>query len=306
MKIFLSHASVDKQLVRQIQMHLPSHISGWLDVDELGLGTKFPEQIRKQIFEECDFVIVFLGHNALLSEWVERELGWSLQRESELDRVFVLPVLLDDIWEQVVARFTALNERLYLQSFDRDPAAMEEAASKLADYLFAQLSRNIGAHSVTAPRKIIQEITGDLTSFKEVAFKLHAALGDSLAVLSTNQQAFDAVASAVDQYNVFTEAFIKRLPGYIEQVKSTWGRNLAEECADLMCFVEEEVYRGQVYALNRVRESIHRCSMDKTLCAADVQQLDADKNTSLDAVIVVLDGLTKKTVRLTARLEKEI
>jgi hypothetical protein len=45
------------------------------------------------IQEEADFVIFFLGREAMKSEWVRREFEWALEREKQSGRVFVLPVL---------------------------------------------------------------------------------------------------------------------------------------------------------------------------------------------------------------------
>lgn len=306
MKIFLSHASEDKSLVSSIQSHLPKHINAWLDVDELGLGMKFPDQIKREITEDSDFVIVFLGNNALRSKWVERELNWALERESEIQRVFVLPVLLDNIWPHVTNKHPALEDRLYLEGSDHSDAGLTLTAEKLGDYLFAQLSRNIGALKTTPPRQFVNELTEDLTHYKEIAYKLHATMGDTLAVLSTNQQAFDNIARVVNEYNVFTEKFITRLPNHCENVQKRWGQNLADECANMIHFIEKDVYRGQVYALNEVREAINQCSTGDKPSHAEIEKLNHKKDQLLADVDQALVSMTRTTTHFLSRLEREI
>ena len=40
--------------------------------------------IRNAIQEEADFVIIFLGREAMTPEWVRREFEWALEREKFL------------------------------------------------------------------------------------------------------------------------------------------------------------------------------------------------------------------------------
>jgi hypothetical protein len=49
--------------------------------------------IRNVIQDEADFMILFLGREAMKSEWVRREFECALEREKQIGRVFVLPVL---------------------------------------------------------------------------------------------------------------------------------------------------------------------------------------------------------------------
>jgi hypothetical protein len=48
-----------------------------------------------------DFVVIFLGKEAVASEWVKRELLWALESEKNIGRVLVLPVPPDDVWDMV-------------------------------------------------------------------------------------------------------------------------------------------------------------------------------------------------------------
>jgi hypothetical protein len=139
-QIFLSHSSRDKALVREIRRHLPDHVKTWLDEEELLVGQDLEVSIKSAISEETDFVVIFLGKEAIHSEWVRRELNWSLEREKKIGRVFVLPVLLDDVWDEVEPE--GFRDRLYLKCLDQSADGVRNLARQLSDNIFAWLSRN--------------------------------------------------------------------------------------------------------------------------------------------------------------------
>lgn len=141
MKIFLSHNSRDKALVREIRSHFPNHVKIWLDEDELLVGQELKVSIKSAIEEDADFVVIFLGKEAVQSEWVKKELSWALEREKKINRVFVLPVLLDDVWELVEP--VKFRDRLYLKCFDQSAEGIKNLSKKLSDQIFAWLSRHL-------------------------------------------------------------------------------------------------------------------------------------------------------------------
>ena len=49
MKVFLSHSSRDKALVREIRSHLPEHVTTWLDEEELLVGQDLKISIKSAI-----------------------------------------------------------------------------------------------------------------------------------------------------------------------------------------------------------------------------------------------------------------
>ena len=141
MKIFLSHSSRDKALVREIRSHLPEHVKTWLDEDELLVGDELKISIQRAIKEDADFVVIFLGKEAIQSEWVRRELEWALERERTIGRVFVLPVLLDDVWDKVHPK--EFRNRLYLKCLDQSADSVRTLALKLSDHIFGWLSKHL-------------------------------------------------------------------------------------------------------------------------------------------------------------------
>lgn len=141
MKIFLSHSSRDKALVREIRSYLPSHVQTWLDSDELIIGDELETSIRNAINEQCDFVVIFLGREAVESDWVKRELEWAIARENELGYVFVLPVLLEDVWSRVEP--ASFQDRIYLECFDQTKENVKHLAEKLSSQIFVWVCRRL-------------------------------------------------------------------------------------------------------------------------------------------------------------------
>lgn len=304
MKVFLSHASEDKSVVRKIRDCLPRHVRVWLDEDELDLGARFPQMIEKAIHEESDFVLVFLSHHAMQSDWVTREFNWALEREQQLQRIFVLPILLDDVRSKI--KQGPLGNRLYLTAFDHSTAGLENTSQDISKNLFAQISRHFNTPTTATPADFLADLNRDFTAYQEIAYKLHAVMGDSVKVLATNATAFNTVARTVDEYNDYSTDFIQRLPEHCRKVKQYWGRNMGEDCCELVSFIEKEVYRGQIYALNEVREALNFYAGSDALSFEEVKSLDATKKMALDKVDDALHEMTRLSTRLMERIEREL
>jgi hypothetical protein len=84
MRIFLSHRSRDKALLREFRSQLPSFLETGLDEESLSWGDSFPTELKLSIQSGVDFLIIFLDNDALSSEWVKQELEWAIEREKEL------------------------------------------------------------------------------------------------------------------------------------------------------------------------------------------------------------------------------
>lgn len=61
MRIFLSHSSRQKPLVREVKKYLPEHINEWIDEKDLLVGD--------EIDADADFVILFIDSYAVESAW---------------------------------------------------------------------------------------------------------------------------------------------------------------------------------------------------------------------------------------------
>jgi hypothetical protein len=69
--VFLSNSHRDKALIRGIRSYMPKYISAWMGIrapDSADINVS----IRNAIQDEADFVIIFLGREAIKPEWVRR------------------------------------------------------------------------------------------------------------------------------------------------------------------------------------------------------------------------------------------
>jgi hypothetical protein len=151
MRIFLSHRSRDKALVREFRSQLPSFLETWLDEESLSWGDSFPTELKLSIQSGVDFLIIFLDNDALSSEWVKQELEWAIEREKELKRTFVLPILLPEVAsENLPAGF---SERLYLRLSDFSLASVNSLANRASLKLFQLVVESFSGLQLEIPRR---------------------------------------------------------------------------------------------------------------------------------------------------------
>lgn len=307
MRVFLSHASESKETVRRIAARFPKHVDVWLDQDELSTGTRFPEHIERAIREECDFVLVFIDEWALRSEWVRREIALGLEREADLLRTFVLPVLLQPVGER--RQLLGLPEDvLYLEAFDLSEAGLRDCGERLCEQLFSIASRLVELLRSQGRRQLLGQFAAEATAFKQAAFLWLASMGNSLAVLSTNQAAFDQVKLTLAEYNRVADGFIPKLNAYRDRITAAWSRyrGLTREVRELTEFIENDVYRGALYRLNEVLEMIHALDAAGGADAAAIARQDAVKEALIQRADAVLHEMAQRSTDVVAELEQEV
>jgi hypothetical protein len=96
-RIFLSHASADKAVVRRIWKALQTagH-EAWLDANEILVGESIPAALERGL-RSADFVILCLSRASVDRGWVSAERDVSLMESVSKRSVRVLPVRLDDV-----------------------------------------------------------------------------------------------------------------------------------------------------------------------------------------------------------------
>jgi|GEM_PF-4910791 len=96
-KIFLSHTSFDKPIVRKFKEILESHgFEVWLDEDSILMGDSILKSIERGLLM-TDYVLLFLSNKALDSPWVEKEIIAAITLEIEKRENIILPILLNDL-----------------------------------------------------------------------------------------------------------------------------------------------------------------------------------------------------------------
>lgn len=308
MKIFLSHASESKPLVRRLTEPLPPHVSIWLDRDMMAPGQRFGPRIETAIRRECDFVLVFIDEFALASDWVKREATLALDRQAALQRTYVLPVLLQDVGPRMKELGIDPEELLYLDATDNSDEGIASSARTLAEELFKHCSVMIESLRDADRRQLLEALAAEVTEFKQAAFMWQASMGNSLAVLTTQQPAFDHVVRSVADYNRVADRFIPRLALHRDRLTSAWRsqRSLCNDVRDVLASIENDVYRGAMFRLNEVIEMIHRVDAAGGAPPDEIARLDAEKDRLTDTARGALERMSAATTELIADLEREL
>jgi len=141
MKIFLSHSGTQNHLVDELNKQFPEHIKTWIDENNLLVGEKIEENIKHAINVESDYLIIFIEKYSSESPWIKKELEWALNHENEINRQFLIPVVLDK--ESLKSEnFKELIERKYIP-FDIREYDVKKLADDLTSKLCALLSKNL-------------------------------------------------------------------------------------------------------------------------------------------------------------------
>lgn len=308
MRIFLSHASESKPLVVRLTEPLPPHVQVWLDRDALAAGQRFGPRIEAAIRRDCDFVLVFIDEHALASDWVKRETALALQRQADLQRAFVLPVLLQPLGARMKELGIDPEEMLYIDATDSSDDGVARAARLLGDELFKHSSVMIESLRNADRRAMLDALSAEVTEYKQVAFRWQASMGNSLAVLSTNQAAFDHVRETLAAYNEVGERFVPRLALHRDRITAAWRdrRSLCEDVREVLAAIENDVYRGAMFRLNEVIEAIHHLDASGGAPAEELAALDARKDALNEAARAALERMSAQTAELIGDLESEL
>lgn len=105
-KIFLSHSSKDKEIVRKFKNDLEREgYAVWFDEDEIGIGDEITKSIQSGL-EETHLLIIWITKHAVESGWVRREWESKLHEEIFQNKTLVLPILAEDC---EIPKFLALK-----------------------------------------------------------------------------------------------------------------------------------------------------------------------------------------------------
>lgn len=311
MKIFLSHASRSKPLVRRLTDGLPRHVERWLDQEELATGHPFPRHIEAGIRTECDFLVAFIDADALDSDWVRREVSIGLARQRDLKRPFVLPVLLADVRSRMGELGLPADEWLYLDARDLSDAGIAVSAAALKAELFRHASELIERLRSADRRALIDAFAGELAEYEQVAYRWLASMANSIGVLITVQASIDHLRDCLAAYNAVADRFVPRLPLHRDRLSAAWHdrRSLCNHIAALLDVVEDDVYRGAMFDLNEVLGMIHETMVadaEQRLDAAQLAAHEQRKTALLAKAQAALDRMTREASELVGDLTSEL
>jgi len=142
MRIFLSHSSRQKPLVREIKAHLPYHLNAWIDEERLLFGDVITSSLEAAIKLETDYVLLFIDEHAAHSDWVRSELQWAFQAEASQNRTILLPIVIDAD-ALIKLDNSAVLARKYLKLSDFQHSSVLKLAEGISHELFALVCRDV-------------------------------------------------------------------------------------------------------------------------------------------------------------------
>jgi DeoR/GlpR family transcriptional regulator of sugar metabolism len=138
LKIFFSHSSEQKPIVRALRATLPQHINAWVDEDDLLLGDSIEKTLEDVISSKIDYVLLIVDRHAAASEWVAKEVRWALEKEHETGRRIVLPIVVEEsAWN--ADAFGELRDRKFIPCPSASASDIRSASEKIASMLFSRI-----------------------------------------------------------------------------------------------------------------------------------------------------------------------
>lgn len=164
-----------KTNVKAIAGYLPKQVQTWLDEKNLVWGADLSDTFENVIKTEMDYVIVFLSNGRETNSWVLKELNWALERQKQLGRNFVLPVIMPDVFGDPFVVFPEISGLKYIRLDNYEEVGFKSCADKIQQNLFAlilndlELMRKPQAVKVT---KTIKDGTAMLDNLRNRIFQV--------------------------------------------------------------------------------------------------------------------------------------
>ncbi|WP_084286574.1 toll/interleukin-1 receptor domain-containing protein [Halomonas halodenitrificans] len=96
-KVFISYASVDKELARKITSYLSSQgIETWLDEQEISPGDSISKKINEGL-KSSQWFLQIMSPESSKSEWMHKELSKIIDLEKKRNRNLIIPVLTQSV-----------------------------------------------------------------------------------------------------------------------------------------------------------------------------------------------------------------
>lgn len=159
MKIFLSHSSRQKPLVREIRRLLPEHVDTWLDEQSMFFGDEVSRTLEQEISESSDYLLLFLDVDAAESDWVRKEVEWALAAEAALSRTILLVVVIEQRALHALG-IDAIKDRKFITCTDFSERGVEFVANSIVADLFAIACRELESIQNPTTEKQVELIKG--------------------------------------------------------------------------------------------------------------------------------------------------
>lgn len=262
MKVFLSHSSMHKTNVKAIVAYLPKQIQTWLDENNLVWGVPLEETFESVIKTEIDYVIVFLSGSRESNVWVTKELNWALNRQKEINRCFVLPIIMPSLEGDPYIAYPEINGIKYIKLDNYEETGFKSCAEKITAQLFSLIINDL--ENMHKPKnepvsKVINEANVFVDDFCKkvysIVFKYREhnpitieELYDKLNVSFTGKLSKDDFPDLLNKVcallsGVYFDGYVL----YLTEEHSQWKQNIGAESKKAIAYAASRHLRnGQV------------------------------------------------------------
>jgi hypothetical protein len=137
--VFLSHSSADAAAAKSIaQLLHNAGLTVWLELDEITPGNDWQSTLETALKASTHFVVP-VGETGV-RRWVEREVRYALERNTEEPGYRLIPLLLPGAVEQDLPLFLKQQQFLRLDWRQPDAEAIQSVAAAIRDAPPGQVS----------------------------------------------------------------------------------------------------------------------------------------------------------------------
>lgn len=146
---FLSHASEDKALVREVNEALINDgFSCWFDEAEILPGDSLIDKVFSEGLKKSQFVILFISSKFLSKEWPQIELETVIARQIRTKEKRIIPYLIDVSFSQLVDKYPFF-ESIFCGNFKNTTTVVSELERKINRDVRKVSSNNIDTKLTT-------------------------------------------------------------------------------------------------------------------------------------------------------------
>ncbi len=164
MKIFISHSHKQKLFINELKKHIPDFIDLWIDEKRILIGEEIQKTIKKTIEEDVNFLILIIDKNAMESDWVNQEFKWGIKKELQLDRPFILPIVVDkSAWDSI--EDDSIKKRFFIQCYEYSEESIQSTARKLINELFGWTCKTLYGNNESQDLKSSMTLLDEADNF---------------------------------------------------------------------------------------------------------------------------------------------
>jgi hypothetical protein len=298
---FISHASEDREAATSICEALEaSGTPCWIAPRDIPAGAVWADEILKSIAHARALVLV-LTRGANASRQVLREVRCADDRG-----VPVVPVRVDEVPLSGTLEFY-LGDSQWIDALARPlQNLLPDLVARIRSRILVERDDAQPAAEAWRPPKerILRDLSGDLKCYRDLAFRMQAAMSDSSRVVAHREEANRIFIDAIVAYNDFGRAFMERLPEYRTAIRKYWGPRHLTAYQELHTFLESEIYRGRMFALNDVRARLNDLSFGPVQSNDVYADVDRCNAPPLGAARAALEELSVRVDAFLGSLEE--